>query len=70
MRRPYAYHVIVMFIQLTRCQGVIRGPLFVIAVAHSLQQYVALKIASHFAKTVIGMRMMHHQGLLGIKGRP
>lgn len=59
-----------MFIQLMRCLGVIQGPFFVIVVVHSPQQSVVLRITNHFAKIVIGMGMMQHQGLLGIKGRP
>jgi len=53
-----------------RCPAVTQGPFFVIVVAHSLQLSAVLKRTHHFAKIVIGMGMMQHQGLLGIKGRP
>jgi len=70
MRHPCAYHVIAMFIQLMRCPAVTQGPFFVIVVAHSLQLSAVLRRTHHFAKIAIGMGMMQHQGLLGIKGRP
>jgi hypothetical protein len=70
MQHPCVYHVIVMFIQLMHCRGVTQGPFFVIVVVRSLQLPAVLKRIYHFAKIVIGMGMMLHQGLLGIKGRP
>jgi hypothetical protein len=70
MQHVCAYHVIAVFTQLMHFLGVIQELFFVIAVAHSLQQSIVLKITLHFAKIVIGMGMMQHQGLLGINDRP
>jgi hypothetical protein len=65
MQHHCAYHATVALIQLMHCLGVIEGPFFVIVVVYSLHQSDVLRTTHHFAKTVIGMGMMQHQGLLG-----
>jgi len=70
MKHPYAYHVIIVCIQLIPFLNDTRGPFFVIDVLHSPQKSAVLKRTSHFAKIVTRAGMVQHPWLLAIKGRP